>query len=137
VIAYRAMLDVPRALVAMVAGSLSAERRPRGPRRNRRPLTSWYQALLVLVWYRKREEMTALGTGFGVARATAYGYRDEAIAVLHVQAPIDGVAVLHALGGREGHREDPRHRPRAAAGAGRPQPRTERGIGRLPDGQGC
>jgi hypothetical protein len=69
VIAYRAMLDVPRELVAMVAGLLLTERRARGTRRNSRALTCWYQALLVLVWYRKREEMTALGAGFGVSRA--------------------------------------------------------------------
>ncbi|HEY4420197.1 MAG TPA: transposase family protein [Pseudonocardia sp.] len=47
----------------------------------------WYQALLVLVWYRKREEMTVLGARFGVSRATRYRYRDEVIAVLHAQAP--------------------------------------------------
>jgi hypothetical protein len=40
-----------------------------------------------LVWYRKREEMTMLGAGFGVSRATAYRYRDEGVAVLHAQAP--------------------------------------------------
>jgi hypothetical protein len=70
VIAYRAMLDVPRELVAMVAGLLRAERRARGTRRRSRALTCWYQALLVLVWYRKREEMTVLAAGFGVSRAT-------------------------------------------------------------------
>jgi hypothetical protein len=41
----------------------------------------------VLVWYRKREEMTVLAAGFGVSRATAYRYRDEGITVLHDQAP--------------------------------------------------
>ncbi|WP_219420011.1 transposase family protein, partial [Pseudonocardia nigra] len=46
-----------------------------------------YQALMVLVWYRKREEMTVLAAGFGVSRATAYRYRDEVISVLHAQAP--------------------------------------------------
>ena len=94
-IAYRAMLDVPRELVAMVAGLLFTERRARGTRRNSRALTCWYQALLVLVWYRKREEMTALGAGFGVSRATAYRYRDEVIAVLHAQAPDLHDALVH------------------------------------------
>jgi hypothetical protein len=87
VIAYRAMLDVPRELVAMVAGLLRAERRARGTRRGSRALTCWYQALLVLVWYRKREEMTVLAAGFGVSRATAYRYRDEVVTALHAQAP--------------------------------------------------
>jgi hypothetical protein len=87
VIAYRAMLDVPRELVAMVAGLLRAERRARSTRRGSRALTCWYQALLVLVWYRKREEMTVLAAGFGVSRATAYRYRDEVVTALHAQAP--------------------------------------------------
>lgn len=86
-IAYRAMLDVPRELVSMVAGLLRTDRRQRGTRRGSRALTCWYQALLVLVWYRKREEMTVLAAGFGVSRATAYRYRDEVIGVLHACAP--------------------------------------------------
>jgi hypothetical protein len=43
--------------------------------------------MLVLVWYRKREEMTVLAVGFGVSRATAYRYRDEVVTALHAQAP--------------------------------------------------
>jgi DDE superfamily endonuclease/Helix-turn-helix of DDE superfamily endonuclease len=87
VIAYRAMLDVPRELLTRVASLLRAERRRLGTRRGSRALTCWYQALMVLVWYRKREEMTVLAAGFGVSRATAYRYRDEVIMVLHAQAP--------------------------------------------------
>ena len=45
-IAYRAMLDVPRELVAKLAGLLRAERRRRGTRSNTRALTCWIQALL-------------------------------------------------------------------------------------------
>jgi len=87
VIAYRAMLDVPRELVAMLAGQLRAERRSRGTRKRTRALTCWYHALLVLVWYRKREDMTVLAAGFRISRATAYRYRDEAITVLAHAAP--------------------------------------------------
>jgi hypothetical protein len=87
VIAYRAMLDVPRDLVAMLAGRLRAERRARGTRTGTRALTCWYQALLVLVWYRKREDLTVLAAGFGISRATAYRYRDEATTVLAEAAP--------------------------------------------------
>jgi hypothetical protein len=86
VIAYRAMLDVPRELVSYVAGLLRAER-ARGTRRKARALTCWYQALLVLVWFRKRADLTVLAAGFGISRATAYRYRDEALAVLAAQAP--------------------------------------------------
>src|SRR5687767_4382223 len=80
------MLDVPRELVRYLARLLYAERRARGTRRGSRALTCFYQALMVLVWFRKAEDMTLLGAGFGVSRATAYRYRDEGIAVLAAQA---------------------------------------------------
>lgn len=86
-IAYRAMLDVPRELVAKIAGLLRRERRRRGTRRNARALSCWRQALLGLVWFRKNEEMTALAAGFGISRATGYRYRDEVVTVLSAQAP--------------------------------------------------
>ena len=86
-IAYRAMLDVPRELVVKLAGLLRGERRRRGTRRNSRALSCWKQALLGLVWFRKNEEMTALAAGFGISRATGYRYRDEVVAVLAAQAP--------------------------------------------------
>jgi hypothetical protein len=72
------LLDVPRELVRHLAGLLAAERRVLGTRKNTRALTCWYHALLVLVWYRKGEDLTLLAAGFGVSRATAYRYRDEA-----------------------------------------------------------
>jgi len=87
VIAYRAMLYVPRELVSYVSKLLAAERRARGTRKKTRALTCWYQALFVLVWFRKREEMTVLAAAFGISRATGYRYRDEALAVLEAQAP--------------------------------------------------
>jgi Helix-turn-helix of DDE superfamily endonuclease len=87
VIAYRAMLDVPRELVSQLAGLLRAERKRRGTRRGSRALSCWRQALLGLVWFRKNEEMTVLAAGFGIGRATAYRYRDEIVTVLSEQAP--------------------------------------------------
>jgi hypothetical protein len=36
-----------------------------------RALTCFYQALLILVWFRKAEDATLLGAGFGICRATA------------------------------------------------------------------
>jgi hypothetical protein len=87
VIAYRAMLDVPRELVGKIAGLLRRERRRRGTRRNTRVLSCWRQALLGLVWFRKNEEMTALAAGFGISRATGYRYRDEVVTVVSAQAP--------------------------------------------------
>jgi hypothetical protein len=49
VIAYRAMLDVPRELVRYLARLLAAERRARGTRKGARALTCHRQALMVLV----------------------------------------------------------------------------------------
>jgi hypothetical protein len=86
-IAYRAILDVPRELVRYVTRLLAAERRARGTRRRTRALTCWYQALMVLAWFRKGEDKTLLGAGFGVSRATAYRYVAEGIRVLTAQAP--------------------------------------------------
>lgn len=42
---------------------------------------------MVLVWFRKGEDKTLLGTGFGVSRATAYRYVAEGIKVLAAHAP--------------------------------------------------
>jgi hypothetical protein len=80
------MVDVPRELVQYLGRLLAAERRARGTRTGTRALTCFYQALLVLVWFRKAEDLALLGAGFGVSRATAYRYRDEGIAVLAAQA---------------------------------------------------
>ena len=86
-IAYPAMLDVPRELVTYVARLLADERRVRGTRRNSRALTCGKQALFTVVWFRKREDIAVLGAGFGISRATAYRYHDEAVTVLAQQAP--------------------------------------------------
>jgi len=87
VITYRATIDVPRELVQYLGRLLAAERRALGTRKRTRALTCFYQALLVLVWFRKGEEKTLLGAGFGVSRATAYRYIAEGVKVLTAQAP--------------------------------------------------
>jgi len=87
VIAYPAMLDVPKELVIHLAALLAGSRRGRGTRRGTRKLTCWYQALFVLVWFRERREVALTGRGFGISQATAYRYLDEAIEVLAGQAP--------------------------------------------------
>ena len=86
-IAYRAMLDVPRELVAHLARLLRAERAHRGTPAGSRALTCWNHAIFALVWFRKRDDLTVLGAGFGISRATAYRYRDEAVTVLAAHAP--------------------------------------------------
>jgi len=87
VIAYSARLDVPRELVRHVAALLRAERRARRTRTGTRKLTCFYQALLVLVWFRKGEDIAIAGAGFGVSRATSYRYVREGIDVLAAQTP--------------------------------------------------
>ena len=94
-IAYRAMLDIPRELVVYVSRLLAAERRHRGTRAGSRALTCGNQALFVLAWFRTNEDVTVLGAGFGISRATAYRDRDEGLAVLAAQAPD-----LHEAGDR-------------------------------------
>ena len=56
-IAYRAMLDVPRELAREVAKLLRAERRTRGTRSGSRALTCWNEALLVLAWFRNQGDI--------------------------------------------------------------------------------
>src|SRR3954452_5354818 len=92
------MLDVPRELVQYLGRLLAAERHARGTRTGTRALTCYYQALLVLVWFRKAEDVTLLGAGFGISRATAYRYRDEGIAVLNAQAQDLHTALRRAAG---------------------------------------
>ena len=57
-IAYPAMLDVPRELVQYLGRLLAAERRDRGTRAGTRALTCFYQALMVLAWFRKAGYLT-------------------------------------------------------------------------------
>lgn len=86
-ITYRATLDVPVELVRYLAGLLRAERRRRGTRRGTRLVTCQKQAVFVLAWFRKKEDIALLGAGFGLSRATAYRYHAEGVEVLAAQAP--------------------------------------------------
>ncbi|AYF79673.1 hypothetical protein D7D52_37370 [Nocardia yunnanensis] len=65
------MLDVSRELVCHVSRLLAAQRRARGTRRGARALTPFRQAMFVLAWFRKREDIAVLGAGFGISRSTA------------------------------------------------------------------
>ncbi|MQA17481.1 MAG: IS5/IS1182 family transposase, partial [Pseudonocardiaceae bacterium] len=86
-LAYPAMLDVSRELVAFLAGLLADERTARGTRTNTRALSCGKQSLFALVWFRERRDVALIGRGLGISRATAYRYLDEAIDVLAAQAP--------------------------------------------------
>lgn len=86
-ITYCATLDVPADLVRYLSKLLADERGRRGTRPGTRVLTPYRQAVFVLAWFRKREDVERLGAGFGLSRATAYRYHAEGIAVLAAQAP--------------------------------------------------
>jgi DDE superfamily endonuclease len=87
VIAYPAMLDVSRELIAFVAGLLRTERNNRGTRNGTRLLTCWFQALFAIAWFRDRPNIARHGKAFGISQATAYRYLHEAIDVLADRAP--------------------------------------------------
>ena len=86
-VAYRALLDLPRQLVAYLAGLLAAERRARGTRAGTRALSCWRQAVFALVWFRERRLIPVIGQGLGISQATAYRYLAAAVDVLAAQAP--------------------------------------------------
>jgi hypothetical protein len=87
VITYRATLDVPAALLRHVAALLQTHRRQIGTRRGTRALTCTRQALFALIWFRTGNDIGVLATSFGISRATAYRYRDEAVTVLAATCP--------------------------------------------------
>ncbi|WP_018255821.1 transposase family protein [Salinispora mooreana] len=84
-------------------------------------MTCFYQAILVLVWFRQGEDKTTLGAGFGVSKANAHRYVAEAVRVLAAQTPtlhdalarvaadgwshvtLDGKLVRHRPAGRDHH----------------------------------
>ena len=78
-IAYRAMLDVPRELAQYVGRLLHTERRQRGTRKRSRALTCFHQAVFALRWFRENHPITALAGDHGISRATGYRYLDEVI----------------------------------------------------------
>jgi hypothetical protein len=86
-VTYRCTLDVSRELVWFLARLLAGERRRLGTRRGTRLLTPFQQARFAPAWFRDDGDVERLGAGFGLSRATAYRYRDEAVRVLSDQAP--------------------------------------------------
>jgi hypothetical protein len=87
VISYRAILDVPTELLQHLSGLLAEHRHQIGTRTGRRALSCTRQALLALIWFRKDDDLSQLATSFGISRATAYRYRDEAVKVLAATTP--------------------------------------------------
>lgn len=86
-IAYRAILDVPRALAQYLGRLLQAERRERCTPRDSRALTCFQQAVFGLRWFRENRDVPALARDHGISRATGYRYLAEVIDVLADRAP--------------------------------------------------
>lgn len=74
-IAYPAMLDVPREMVWFLSRLLAARRCDLGTRPGSRALSCLRQALFALVWFRERRPIPLIGKGFGISQATSYRYR--------------------------------------------------------------
>lgn len=80
-VAYRAMLDVPRELVRYVAQLQAAHRRVIATRRGTQALSCYQQALFVLAWFRERRDVALTGRRFRISQATGYRYLDEGSSV--------------------------------------------------------
>lgn len=74
-------------LVLKVSALLAGHRAQIGTRCGTRALTCWKQAVFILAWFRDKPDLRRLGQGFGISQATAYRYKDEAVAVLAARAP--------------------------------------------------
>ncbi|MFB4282334.1 transposase family protein [Nonomuraea sp. MTCD27] len=95
-ITHRAMLDVSRALVHHVARSLRDERRRVGTPKGSRALTPFWQAVLILRWFRGECDIPKLGRDHHISRVTACRHIAEGINVLAAQAPDLHEALDHA-----------------------------------------
>ncbi|WP_127932553.1 HARBI1 family protein [Nonomuraea polychroma] len=76
-----------RTLVQYVARLLHEERQLRGTPKGGRVLSPFWQAVMVLRWFRGEHDVPKLGRDHRVSRATAYRYIHEGIEVFAVQAP--------------------------------------------------
>ena len=73
-IPHRATLDVSRELAQYVARLLWAERRLRRTPKDSRALSCFWQAVMVLRWFRGERDIPKLGRDHEISRATAYRY---------------------------------------------------------------
>ncbi len=86
-IAYSAMLDVPRPVVEFLARLLATHRRSVGTPSGSRALGPFRQAVLVLRWFRDRGRVHRLALDAGISQATGYRYLHEGIDVLAERTP--------------------------------------------------
>jgi hypothetical protein len=95
-VTYTATLSVREETVLYLSNLLHLERLRRGTRSNRRRLTCFKQAVLVIRWFLDGTRMTQLATDNAISKSTAYDYLHEGIAVLADRAPSLESALLAA-----------------------------------------
>jgi hypothetical protein len=113
-VTYAAVLEVSEDSVLFLS-ALHGERERWDTRKGTRALGTYKQAVLVLRWFLDDTRMSALARDNAIAVSTAYGYRDEGVAVLAARRPSLHGALLAAQGRRplardRGRHPDP-HRP--------------------------
>src|SRR3954466_16107028 len=86
-VTYTAVLSAPDETVLFVSALLAAERRGRGPRRGRRALGCYRQALLLLRWFLDGTRLAQLAADNAISTSTADRYLHEGIDVLAAAAP--------------------------------------------------
>ncbi|WP_367141170.1 MULTISPECIES: transposase family protein [Streptomyces] len=84
-VTYRAILDVPSDLVSWLENLIAARRSDAGG--TWRTLTSWDQAVLLLVWLSKGDTFPQLAAHFGVSTDTAWRYVNKGVEALAALAP--------------------------------------------------
>ncbi|MGW9556897.1 IS5/IS1182 family transposase [Nocardiopsis sp. NPDC055551] len=77
-VAYSAILDVPREAVLFLSRLLPAERKLRGTRNRTRALTCFHQAVMALRHFPEGTGPATLARDHGIGRSTGYRYIDQA-----------------------------------------------------------
>jgi DDE superfamily endonuclease len=86
-VTYTATLPVRDQTVLYLSSLLHAERARRGTRKDRRVLTCFKQAVLVLRWFLDGTRVKQLAVDNAIGKSTVYAYLDEGFTVLAAQAP--------------------------------------------------
>jgi hypothetical protein len=95
-VSYTATLPVRDQTVLYLSSLLHAERVRRGTRADRRSLTPFNQAVLVLRWFLDGTRIRQLALDNAIGKSTAYDYLEEGFTVLAAQAPALESALLAA-----------------------------------------
>lgn len=86
-LSYRAILDLPEAIVRTISAWLQAHRRAHDRRPWQRAATCWTQAILFCRWMSDATPIHRLARDHGLSQATCYRYLHEALDVVAAHAP--------------------------------------------------